>query len=192
MYINESINLVLPVRADDQGVRIHAYHTPISRAVFEANYRLIAATKAQLSSKGIYYQMDTGPRIAAMVLRDEGKKDEAESGTDGASALLTEIKRLTTLLIPSATGWESVPVDTAIARQAIDAEEWGEALSALVFFTCHFALARKAERHDMAEAVSSILKASITALPPSDYLSSLPKSIPESPSAGVAVLSVPS
>jgi hypothetical protein len=183
MYINDSLHLVVPVRSDDKGPLIHAYHNPISRDVFEANYRILAATKAQLASKGIIYQMDSGPRIAAMVLRDEGIKDSADRADldeqgkprDGnANALLAEIKRLTTILAPGPSGWETLPVDTAVAQGIIDSEEWGEALSALVFFTCHYALARKVERQRMADATSSILQASITSLTLSEFAASLP------------------
>ncbi|MDE1854691.1 MAG: hypothetical protein KGI38_13345, partial [Thaumarchaeota archaeon] len=98
MKLNEAINLVVPV-----GER-QAYHTPISREVFEANYRILAATKAALSGKGVMYQMDAGPRIAALAMRDEGKRDAEDRGSvDDAGhprdemtpALLAEIKRLT-------------------------------------------------------------------------------------------------
>ncbi|MHB1937604.1 MAG: hypothetical protein ACYCOR_13590 [Acidobacteriaceae bacterium] len=181
-------------------MQIHGYHVPISREVFEANYRILAATKAQLSSKGVHYQMGSGPRIAAMVLRDEGRKDAQERGdfdddgkpTDsGANVLLTEIKRLTTIIAPSEQGWDSIPIDSAISRKIIDADEWQEALSAIVFFTCHYALARKSERGAMMEAVASVLTASTTALSLSEYMSSLPKSTPVEPSVTKAVLSVP-
>jgi len=200
MQLTDSLQLVVPICSDDSGVRVYGYHVPISREVFEANYRILAATKAQLSSKGLHYQMGSGPRIAAMALRDEGKKDAQERGdldddgkpTDGgASSLLGEIKRLTTIVAPGEQGFESIPVDSAISRKIIDADDWQEALSAIVFFTCHYALARKSERVPMAEAVASILTASTTALPLSEYLSSLPKSTPVESSAPRAELSVP-
>lgn len=179
MQLNDSLQLVVPIREDDSGVLVHGYHTPISREVFEANYRILAATKAALSSKGIGYQMGSGPRIAAMALRDEGKKDATERGESeesadsGASALLTELKRLTTIIAPGPQGWDIIPIDTALSRNIIDADEWQEALSDIVFFTCHYALARKNGRRPMAEAVASVLSASITSLPLSEYAASL-------------------
>ncbi len=200
MQITDDLKLVIPVRSDDSGVRVHAYHVPISREVFESNYRTLAATRAQLVSKGIYYQMDAGPRIAAMVLRDEGRRDASDRGEfddqgrpkDTAASLLLEIKRLTTILAPCANGWEAVPVDAAISQGIIDAEEWQEALSSIVFFTCHYALSRKAERRSMADATASILSASITSSSLTEYAGSLQKSTTAAPTAAKAGLSVPS
>lgn len=193
MKLNDQLNLVVPIR--QEGVQISGYHTPISREVFEANYRLLAAVKAQLAGKGIHYQMDSGPRIAAMVLRDEGRADaEARGDLDdagkprdgGANALIAEITRLTTIIAPTADGWEPLPVRNAIDRNLIDAEEWDEALSALVFFTCHYALGKKSERPRIVEATASILNASTTPLSLSVYLASLPKSTQAAPSGAKA------
>ncbi len=186
MQVNDALQVVVPVRENSTCPSVFAYHVPISREVFEANYRIIAATKAQLASKGIYYQMDSGPRIAAMALRDEGKRDAEARGDfdeggkprDQAAPLLAEIKRLTTLLVPASDGWDMLPVDAAISQDKIDADEWQEALSALVFFTCHYALAKKHQRIEMANAMSSILSASITSSSLSEYASLLPKSTP--------------
>lgn len=191
MKLNDALNVVIPVRSDESGARVHAYHIPISREVFEANYRHLAATKAHLAGKGIYYQMDSGPRIAAMVLRDEVRRDAETAGDlddsgkpsdKAAVALFAEIKRLTTILAPTANGWESIPVDRAIQTDAIDREEWDEALSALVFFTCHYALGRKVDRPRIAEATASLLRASITSSPLSEYASSLARSMQAAPS----------
>lgn len=187
--LTNDLKLVVPVRDD-----VYAYHVPISSEVFEANYRILAATKAQLASKGVYYQMDTGPRIAAMALRDEGKRDaeargdfdEAGKPKDAATPLINELKRLTTVLGPTASGWEPLPVDTAIHNGVIDADEWQEALSAIVFFTCHYALAKKAQRSEMASAVSSVLGASITSSSITEYASSLRKSTQADPSPKAA------
>ena len=192
MKINENLNLVIPVRTDENGnVLIHGYHTPISREVFEANYRILAATKSELAGKGIHYQMDAGPRIAGLVLKDEAAKDAREIGNvdkdgnpniDGALALLADIKRLTMILIPTDTGWSSVPVDTAINSGKIDADEWREVESSIVFFTCHYALAKKSERATMGKATASILSGLNTSLSVTEYVISLQTSTTVEPS----------
>lgn len=160
MKITESLNIALPVWG------AQAFHTPISREVFEANYRILAATKAALASKGIQYQMVSGPRIASLTLLDECREDSAERndfGADGlpsdlrARALLAEIKRLTIILAPSTDGYDMIPVDTAIARGVIDSDDWREVESSLVFFTCHVALASKTERVPLIQATASLL-----------------------------------
>lgn len=183
MNINEELKLVVPVGNG------FAYHTPIAQAVFEANYRILAAVKAQLASKGLVYQMDSGPRIAAMLLRDEGKKDAEQSmqeGDGGAESLLQELTRLTTAIVPGPSGYETLPVATAIAKGALDADDWKEALSELVFFTCHYALAKKAMKSQVANAIASVLTASITSSLPTVYASSLPPLTTEKPSPVVA------
>jgi hypothetical protein len=200
LKINDDINLVIPVKSDSKGVVVYAYHTPISRAVFESNYRILAATKSALAGKGIHYQMDSGPRIAALTLVDEGKKDALERGDfdengqpkdSGAQSLLMEIRRLTTALIPGNNGWDMVPVGTAITKGAIDEDDWREAESAIVFFTCHYALAKKAERLGMAQATASLLKGSSTSSSLSEFAASLQTSTTEQPLLKKVASSVP-
>lgn len=193
--INDALNLVIPVRSNDSGVEIYAYHTPISREVFEANYRPLAAAKSALSAKGVYYMMDAGPKIAALTLKDEGKKDaqeQGDAGDGGVSALLGEIKRLTMILAPSGGTWNMLPVDGAIAQGIIDADEWSEAESAIVFFTFHSALSRKAERARVATATASVLKGWSTSSSATEYIASLPTSTSSVASAVKAGSSVPS
>ncbi|MEI1392206.1 hypothetical protein, partial [Klebsiella pneumoniae] len=111
IQINEAMNLVVPVVSDDARVKVWAYHTPISRQVFEANYRVLAATKASLMSRGGIYMMDSGPRIAALTLLDEGMREAEARGSyakDGRTvideatpALMAEIRRLTMVLVPT-------------------------------------------------------------------------------------------
>lgn len=188
MKLNESLNLVVNI-GDKQ-----AHHAPISREVFEANYRILAATKSALSSKGVYYQMDSGPRIASLTLKDEALKDAEERGDvddkgipqDGSKALRAEIKRLTTILCPTSSGYETLPVDAAISGGYIDQDDWREAESSIVFFTCLLSLASKANREKVANATASLLGGSITSCSPSEYSSSLPASTPEKPSQAAA------
>ena len=178
MKITDSLNLALPV-----GDGLTAYHVPLPRAVYELHYGVINATKAALSRKGIHYQMGSGPRIANLVLKDEGLKDAAERESVDAQgkpidertpALLAEIKRLTTILAPGPSGYEQLPVDTAIAQGKIDAEDWSELEAALCFFTCHVMPAKKSNRASIAEATASVLNGSITSSAPMEFTASLP------------------
>jgi hypothetical protein len=195
--INEAMNLVVPVVSDQiiekidgkdtpvTSVRIWAHHAPISRAVFEANYRILSATKAELSSHGPHYAMHVAPQIAALTLKDEGTKDAEARGLydaqgnprdESAPALLAEIRRLTMVLVPGSSGWDLIPVDTAIASGKIDAEDWSEAESAIVFFTSHWSMARKVDRARVARSTASVVRASITSLSPMEFAASLPTS----------------
>ncbi|MDR8915795.1 hypothetical protein [Burkholderia multivorans] len=201
IQINEAMNLVVPVVSDDAGVKVWAYHTPISRQVFEANYRVLAATKAALMSKGGIYMMDSGPRIAALTLLDEGRREaEARGSVDREGravdemtpALMAEIRRLTMVLVPGPGGWDLLPIESAVAAGKIDSEDQAETESAIVFFTCICALASKAERKKQASSTASLLKGSITSLSPMEFADSLPNSTKAAPSAQQAVSSVPS
>ena len=184
MKLDSNLNLVVPIRTNDNGeTLIFGYHTPISRQVFEANYRILAAVKAELASKNIQYQMATGPIIAGLVLIDEAKKNAISDGDvdkngcaviDGAIALLADIKRLTMVLLPTETGWVSRPVDSAIATGQIDEDEWSEVESALVFFTCHCALVKRAQRAAMFKATSAVLQGVSTSLTLTEFSDSLP------------------
>ncbi|HQT24971.1 MAG TPA: hypothetical protein PLK99_00030 [Burkholderiales bacterium] len=199
MQLTDDLRLAVPLRSDDAGVKIWGYHTPISREVFEANYRILAATKAALSSKGIMYQMDAGPQIATLILKDEGRKDAEERGmldihgepTDGgASALLAEIKRLTMALVPGASGFEWVPIDSALRSGVLDADDWDEARSAILFFTCLYAICPKREKAKRAQAAAALLRGSITSSSPTEFAASLPTSTTAETS--MAASSVPS
>lgn len=198
MRINESLKLVVPLCSDDKGPTVYAYHTPISREVFEANYRVLAATKSALASGGIRNLMGNGPVIASLTLKDEAMKDAVDRGENideampPGSALLAEISRLTVVLAPGPEGWETLPVHVAIKRQIIDEEDWQEAESAIVFFTCLYALARKAERDKVMKTTTSILDASTTSLSPMEFVASLPTLTTALPTAAKAASSVPS
>jgi hypothetical protein len=212
MIINEAMNLVVPIVSErvtekvegkdvsKEVVRIYGYSIPIPAAVFESNYRILAATKSALASKGLHYAMNAGPRIAALTLRDEGLKDAESRGlydeqgvvVDKATdALFAEIKRLTMILCPGPQGWDTLPVDAAISRGVIDAEDWQEAIAAIVFFTVHHAMARKADRQRISHSTAAVLGGSTTSLPPMEFLASLPTSTPVETSAKRVVSSVP-
>jgi len=200
LQLTETLNLAVPMISDDHGTRIWAYHTPIPKEVFEANYRVLCATQAALASKGAHYQVGAGPRIASLALRDEGLRDAEERGylDSGGSAvdrhtqaLLAEIKRLTLVLVPTNNGWENMPVNAAIAEHKIDEEDWSEAESLIVFFTCHYAMSKKASKEKTAKATASVIGASITSLLPMDFAASLPSSTPKKHSSEV-VFAVPS
>jgi hypothetical protein len=182
-------------------VRVWAFHAPISKAVFDTNYRLLASTKSALASKGAHYLMSAGPRIAALTLADEGIRDAESRGrfdedgnarNDEALAFLAELRRLTTILCPGPNGWDMLPVDVAISSAKIDNEDWEEALASIVFFTCQWSMAKRVDRKRSAQATASLLSASTTSSTLTEYIASLPKSTQAVTSAPAAVSSAPS
>ncbi len=182
LTIDGDLNLVLPVG------ELKVYHTPISRQVFEANYKALAVTRVELAGHGLDFQMDAGPRIAALTLMDELRKSGDE---EKGKAFMTELSRLSMILIPAEQGWEMKPVSVAISSGKLDAEEWREVESAIVFFTAHYSMAKKSERVKMMDAVASLLMGSSTSLACSDFVASLPKPTTDGTIAAQVVSSVP-
>ena len=199
MVINAALNLVFPIRwSDKQDANgypiplVTAYHTPISREVFEANYRVIAATQVELSGKG-----PIGQRIAALALNSAARQDAFDQGLTpeqipASSPILAEIKRLTLVLAPLETGYELLPIDPAIARGVIDADDWREAEASLVFFTCALSMVPRMAKERVAQAYASVLRGSTTSLLPSEFIASLPTSTAVETSAEQAASLVPS
>lgn len=210
MQINEQRALVIPIVTEkvtrnvtkkvdgkdvteaiaEDVVKLWAYHTPISKEVFDSHFRVLAATKSALAGKGSHYLMTTAPRVAYLTLKDEGKKDALSRGAidaqgnardDETPALLMEFKRLTMILSAGQNGWETLPVEAALSADKLDAEDWEEVASSIVFFSCHYAMARKADRETTAKAYASLLDASITSWTPTEFVASLPNSTPQQP-----------
>ena len=158
---------------------IWAYHTPINRSVFEANYRAISAAYTSIWSKGQLFVLNTGPIIATLALRSAAREDALESGVDmkgdAAMPLLSEIKRLTMIVAPGKSGYDPLPVDVAIRQNVIDAEDWTEAEAAVVFFTCAYWMAKKKDRQSAVEGLARVvLKGSITSSALTEFIASLP------------------
>jgi hypothetical protein len=188
MKIDDNLALAFDVGA------CKGFHTPISRAVFEANFKIISATKAALFYGNSSAVVNVSPVIAALTLKDEGKKIAAESemeGDGGGDAVIAEIKRLTLIMVSGASGWDMLPVDAAIQSGAMDAEDWQEALSELVFFTASYALARKADRPRATKGVCAITGLDTTSLSAEEFMASLPTSTKAATTAQKAGSSVP-
>jgi hypothetical protein len=183
VQIDSKLNLVFPIRTQEvEGKNVPilwAHHTPISTEVFQANYRIIAATKAAIFKRGAGYAADVGPRIASLALRDAGLADAAEMGIeDTVPALLADIRRLTHVLAPGKDGFEMLPIDVAIARKVIDAEEWDECESQVCFFCVSLSMALRSNREAVAKACALVLGGSISSLPPLESVNSLGLSTP--------------
>jgi hypothetical protein len=179
MNVTSDLKLTFPIRWNDAGEpTLYAYHIPISRLVFEQNYRLIGGTLAMLQSKSVGANVVD---VATLALKDIGRRDAREWGLpeglsieDGGMAvpLLAELKRLTWIIAPTATGYESIPATLAIARNVVSAEDWEEAEAGLVFFTCGYATKRR-NLPRIAEILSSDLLGSTTSLLPTEWAASL-------------------
>jgi len=203
MTISSDLKLTFPIRwvdvqepdKDDPSKTItvakpsmYAYHIPISRLVFEQNYRIIGGTLAMLQSKSVGTNVVD---VATLALKDVGRRDAREWGLpeglsieDGGMAvpLLAEIKRLTYIIAASPSGYESIPAEIALARNVISPEDWEEAEAALVFFTVGYSTKLR-NLPTVAEDLAFPLSGSITSLVPTEWAASL------STSSAVATIS---
>lgn len=183
MQITNDLRLVVPIKTDDAGLAlVWGYHVPITREVYQAHYRIIAATKAALFNKGIGYALDLGPATARLALLDAARDDAAEHGLEESQApiLLAEIARLTTVVAGSKeAGYKPIPSDNAIANNIISAEEWEEAVSALVFFTSAYWTSKSGVRAKRARRLASALQGSMTSSTLTEFAASLLTSTPE-------------
>jgi hypothetical protein len=192
MNLTQDLRLAFPVRWNDAGEpTIYAYHTPISRDVFEANWRIISATAAILLKPGVSPNIIS---VATLALKDAGRADALENGlSEGldfdaggtAVALIGELKRLTLILSPSSAGYEMLPVDVAIDRKVIDADDWAEAVDALIFFCCGWSIATRQRRAASADSLASVIGGSMTSSSPTAFAASLSPSTPATASEPV-------
>ena len=176
LRIDRKLNLVIPIDRDD-GARIYIHSTPISLAVFEAHYLVMAKTFAAIYNEGL--GVTAGPRVAAMTMKKIAENLGVWAGEGGVeSSLVNEMKRLTNVLAPGANGWDTVPYSEAVKRGIIDEDEASEVENALAFFTVAYRLHRKTEREAILNGASRLWGGEISSLPFTEFRNSLPTSTP--------------
>lgn len=183
MRLDCSLNLVLKIEREG-APDVHLHMTPVSRSVFDANYALIARTEADIFARGTAYMLRAGPRIAAMTLKDVGKREAQDHGVEGdsgASALLMEIKRLTSVIGAGKNGWETLPVDVAMQRGILGADEWSEAENTACFFTLISCMAPIAAAAKMQTMAASLIGAQAVSSSSTEFAASLPTSMQDVP-----------
>src|SRR6516164_2529005 len=101
--LNRKLNLVLSVETEKGTIHVHS--SPIGREVFEDNFLVISRAFTAVYTNGL--GPVTGPRVAALLLRDEAKKLGIWERTQ--QSLMNEIYRLTNVMATTENGWESFP-----------------------------------------------------------------------------------
>src|SRR5665213_1626605 len=97
LSIDQNLNLVIPIYGDNDQIIAWVHSTPIGREVFETYFRVIGRTFAAIhGDEADSLGQAAGPRMAALLLRDEAKKMGQWEGEAGIErGLVNEIKRLT-------------------------------------------------------------------------------------------------
>lgn len=136
MRINKKLNLVIPVE-DESGSTFYVHAKPFSREAFEANYMLFSQAFASMIENGI--QVTAGPRVAALVLHDIAVKMGKESDY---TAIIAEIKRTSTVVKSTSSGFEPKMLSSAIAHGDIDEDDASYIEGVICFFTLASAMWR--------------------------------------------------
>lgn len=173
---------------------LHAYHSPIPREVYEANFRLLRDTKVSLLGNSAKHAF-AARGDASLYLKEAGRALAAERGVDGdggATALLADLRRLTVILLPGPKGWEMTPVEVALSSNRINEDDWADAEAAIVFFTSWVAGTPKREKDATAQFAASLIGGSTTSSPAMEWIASLPTSTGKGTGAPKAGSSVPS
>lgn len=181
MKIDRKLNLVLTIDQDG-GTVAHVHSTPIGAGVFDRYFLTITKTYAAMLENGGEWMLRSGPRVAARMLRRVAEADGSWSGSEGVErGLLAEIRRRGSVALCGEQGWEQVPLQEAIDRKLFDEEDLSEVENAVVFFTVCCASMRRAEADGMLSAIFGLFGAQLTSSNASEFLSSLPTSMPEGP-----------
>lgn len=156
MKISENTYLVIPIYDDEGVVCAYAHSTPISYEVFDANYRIIGKTYTAILENGGTGFMDiTGPKTAAIAMREAGRAMGEQPGQhDSAPALMAEIRRLTTVIAPQEgdAGWTPIPLDVAAQRGVLTVPDVREVESAIVFFIVCWHMLPRLLRYNLCRA----------------------------------------
>lgn len=142
MRIDAKLNIVIEVETADGSVFVHS--TPLSRDVFERYFLVIGQTFAELVGKGL--SLLSGPRVAALLLKDVAQRGRVWDGPGGvANGLMAEVRRLSNVIMPGPAGWRTVPLQDAIDKQLLSEDDIAEVEGLIVFFICVSAMSRKSE-----------------------------------------------
>src|SRR4051812_3498357 len=112
MKVDRKLNLVVPIERPEGVIYVHA--APISREVYERHYLVMAKTHTAIFDQGLHFT--TGPRVAALMLRDHAQRLGVWEGPDGVQVgLMAEIRRLANVIAPNGKGYGALPLDVAVA-----------------------------------------------------------------------------
>jgi hypothetical protein len=165
--LNRKLNLVLSVDTDKGPVHIHS--CPIGREVFEDNFLPISRAFTAVYTNGL--GPVTGPRVAALLLKQESKTLGVWERTQ--QSLLAEIYRLTNVIAPEENGWETMPFDVAKKRGILNEDAAAEVENCIVYFTCASSIHLRAELAVALEGLNTLWNAQTTLLNCTEYMRSL-------------------
>lgn len=184
MKINRRLNLVVPVHREKDVIYVHA--VPISAEVFEANFLTISRTFASIYGLGL--GPTAGPRVAAMLLKKTGKDMGLENETQG---LISEMRRLSNVVVPTNAGWETIPLQDALDKNLIEGDDASEVENAITFFTVLSWMHRRDQLTQMLDEAVKLSGAQLESLNCTEYAASLRTSSADENTGETVAVSLP-
>ena len=153
MRLDTKLNIVVEVEGSEGTIFVHS--TPISTEIFEKYFLVISKTFAALITHGLSFV--SGPRVAALMLKRIATDMGVWEGDDGVSnGLMAEIRRCSSVLLPSPQGWQMIPYQAAIERGMLDAQDTNEVDGIVTFFICVSAVTRRREIGQVLSMMSAL------------------------------------
>lgn len=160
LSLNAKLHLVIPLYLDDgETITAYVHSAPIMNETFEAHCLLLAKTFAAIHSEGL--GIIAGPRVAAHLLEMIAKKMRDEVG---ASSLMNEIRRLTSVCLRNNDGWEQMQFQDAIDLGRITPDDVAVVTNVLVFFTVISAMQVGQDRKELLNGAARLWNAQISSL----------------------------
>ena len=181
MKISENLRLIVPIyeneidpaeKEEDQAPPIgYAHSAPVSRAAFEGSCELIMATNASIQSLGQY-----ATKEAALIMRKAAERLRlVKEGEE--PALMMEIRRLTNVVLPTASGWEPRTFQEVVDGKLLSEDDIREVMNAITFFTVGWHVMPRRARVVYLTDVMPIWGARLTSSTLMEFAASLPTSI---------------
>lgn len=177
--INQQLNLVVPLERPTG--RIYVHSMPIRYEIFEKYFLILSKTYAAFTTQSL--SIFGGPRVAAMLLRQEAQTTIRHLGTgttwwdgeDGVEkGLMAEIRRLSNVITPAeGGGWAVSPLQEALDKNFLNHEEVGEALNQITFFIVCSRTAPPGDREPLIKGAATMSNALTTLLDCTEYANSL-------------------
>lgn len=174
MRLNDRMNFVVPIYRDGPDPAAWVHSTPISNEVFESNWVLLSRTFTVLMSQGLGSFM-VGPKVAKLALRDVAAEisGSAADADTVSSPFLNEVRRLSSVMIPVAGVWDTIPLQEAERRKLLTEDEIRTTESQLAFFMLGWHLYPPQERQFNLDGAARIWGAQMSSLNSTAFAASL-------------------
>jgi hypothetical protein len=171
-----------PIKGDDgkpvmfQPVIAYVHSTPLAAETVDKHFLILGQTFSSIFNNGL--GTAAGPGMAMRLLKSLAIRtrqwEDSPDGEQGVrTGLVEEIRRLTMVIVPGASGWQPIPLQVAVDRKILIEEDRSEVENAIVFFIAVSATLNRAERKPMLETACGLWSALLSQSNPTDFAASL-------------------